>query len=279
MSSADKAAGKAVHDVLELRTRLINDTAGEIRTLLQTASVEIAKVLQSQPGDYARWYLPALQAEIDRVLRVTAATAAGAVESGLSESISAGRDMIDRPIAAGLPNLAAALPIISVPQLEAMRAFATSKISGITIAAADAINTQLGLVMIGGQSPYEAVVAITDLLQEETTQRGVMIVRTQLAQAYSTAGQSRMDQTLEYVPDLQKRWLASRKANPRQNHQLIAHQLRPAGMPFDVPTKNGTIKMMCPHDPTAPAGEIINCGCCAVPVVPGWESRLPKYAD
>lgn len=274
-----RAAAAALRDALALRTRLINDTAGEIRALLQQAADDIAELLRRQPSDYQKWYLPQLQAEIGRVLAATAADGSGVVESGVSSSIAAGRGMVDGAIAAGAPAVQASLPILQVAQLEAMTAFATSKISGITLEAANAINTQLGLVMIGGQTPFDAVDAVSGILGEDTLRRGVTIVHTQLAQAYSAATQARVEQWAEVVPGLQKRWLPSNKLNPRENHLLVAKQLVAANKPFVVPTKKGPVKMMHPHDPTAPAGEVINCGCTAIPVVPGWESALPKTAD
>jgi hypothetical protein len=275
-----QAAGAAMRDELAARTRIINDTAGEIRALLKQVAASIKATLLGQPSDYEQWYLPQLQAEIERALKAAAGDAAAAVDAGMVSAIDGGRALVDRPLAAGLPELRLALPVIQVPQLEAMRAFATSKIGGITLAAADQINTQLGLVMIGGQTPHAAVEAVTALLEEETTRRGVTIVHTQLAQAYSTANQARMDQAVAEVPGLKKKWLKSGKLHPRANHDAIHGQIRPAAGKFDLVTAKGEpLQMAHPHDPTAPAGEIINCGCVAVPVVPGWESTLPGTAD
>ncbi len=277
-SDSAKMAGAAAQGELHKRTRLINDTAGEITAQLQQAAADIKAILLDQPTDYERWYLPQLQAEIERVLQASAGASAQVMDVAMTGAIAAGRALVDAPLAAG--GLRLALPILDTAQLTAMRAFATSKIGGITLALSDQINTQLGLVMIGGQTPHAAVEAVTSLLEEETTRRGVTIVHTQLAQAYSTANQVRMDQALEQVPGLQKKWLKSGKLHARANHDAIHGQVRPAAGKFDLVTARGEpLKMLHPHDPTAPAGEVINCGCVAVPVVPGWESTLPKTAD
>ena len=88
-------------------------------------------------------------------------------------------------------------------------------------------------------------------------------MHTSLGEAYALAEQQRLVQSAERIPDLQKQWLRSGKIFSRWNHDAADGQVVPVAKPFVLPAHRGTgtVTMMHPHDPTAPAGEIINCGC------------------
>jgi hypothetical protein len=90
------------------------------------------------------------------------------------------------------------------------------------------------------------------------------------------AGQQRLEQAAELVPGLQKQWRRSGKIHSRWQHDAMDGVVADVGQPFKVPTKQlgGFVNMMHPHDPAAPAAEVINCGCLARP----WRSTwgLPE---
>lgn len=266
--------GKATREGIRGRTRLINDTAGEIRRLLLEAAARIQATLAAQPSDYQRWALPQLASEIRRALAATGSEAAAAADAGQVDAWRQGSRLIDQVVTAALPSagavsFAAVLPTLDAAQLAAMRGFLTEKIRGITLEAADRINTQLGLTAIGSQTPFEAVKAVQAILGEATTRRATTIVHTELARAHSAAGADRMRQWSAELPGLQKKWLASGKRQPRLHHHVIHGQVQPVDEPFLL--AGGSIRMMHPHDPKAPAAETINCGCLAVPVLPEGE--------
>lgn len=247
------------------RTRLINDTTREIRVLLQEAAARIATILAGQPTDYQSWYLPQLMAEIERVLRETGVQAGRTAAAGQSGTVAAGGALIDEALRGA--QVSAIVPRIFSGQLQAMASFLTEKIRGITIATANDINTQLGLVTIGAQGPGEAIRAVQALLGENTAQRAGMIVHTELARGFSTASFERLRSAAEYVPGLKKKWRKSGKLHPRLEHAAINNQVRDWNAPFVL--HGGRVAMMYPHDPAAPASETINCGCVMLPVVPG----------
>lgn len=76
-------------------------------------------------------------------------------------------------------------------------------------------------------------------------------------------GKMRIMKRWNHHPSLSKR--------PRANHRMIDGQERPIDAPFKVPVLErsrdrgvglgGYIYMMHPHDPTAPASEVISCHC------------------
>lgn len=250
-------------EAIELRTRLIIDTDAEIAAILRAALLRIQTLLINQPGAAEQWRLTQLDAEIRRILTAAGADAALTVSQQHSAAAAAGTAAVDGAIAAASVRLV--LPRISSLQLEAMREFTTTKISGIGLEAANRVNTQLGLAMVGAQTPYQAVEAVTDVLGESTLARARAIVHSELARAYSTASFERMRQAAADIPGLKKRWVKSGKLHPRENHVAAHGQVRDWDKPFSL---GGKITMMYPHHPAAPIGETINCGCAMVAVVP-----------
>jgi len=255
---------EAFNAALGGRTRLINGTLAELRALLQKADADILAVLAALPSDYQAWYLPQLQGEVRRVLELIAGDVAAAVDAGQVAAWRQGSAMVDGVLAASAVSVV--MPQLDTRQLSAMRQFLTEKIKDVTLDAANLINSELGLVTIGVKTPFDAIKAVSEALGEKTLRRGTTIVATELNRAFAAANQLRMEQSAQYVPGLQKRWLRSGKREPRPEHVAIHGQTQPVEKPFVL--EGGAVKMMYPGDPRAPARHTINCGCAAVPVVP-----------
>lgn len=255
---------EAFNTALKGRTRLINGTLDELRALLQKADVDILAILAALPSDYQAWYLPQLQGEIRRVLELIAGDVAAAVDAGQVSAWRQGSALVDGVLAASAVSVV--MPQLDTRQLSAMRQFLTEKIKDVTLDAANLINSELGLVTIGVKNPFDAIKAVTQILGETTLRRGTTIVATELNRAFAAANQLRLEQSAQYVPGLQKRWLKSGKREPRPEHVAIHGQVQPVDKPFVL--EGGAVKMMYPGDPRAPARHTINCGCASVPVVP-----------
>ncbi|MFT3758989.1 phage minor head protein [Thauera sp.] len=255
---------------LKGRSDLINATAAELRQLLEEADQAVLAILAAAPTDYQTWYLPQLRAEIRRVLVALGDEAAAAVDAGEVNAWRAGSALVNDVVAAA--GVRTVLPAIDVQQLVAMRAFLTEKMRDVAVDALNAINGQLGLVVIGAQTPFDAIKRISKTLKADSYNRARTIVHTELGRAFSTANQIRMEQSAAVVPGLKKRWLKSGKREPRATHLAIHGQEQPVDKPFVL--EGGAVTMMYPHDPTAPARHTINCGCAAVPVVPGWKRTI-----
>ena len=70
-------------------------------------------------------------------------------------------------------------------------------------------------------------------------------------------------------------WQAFQRPRWPRRHDLLDGELRRRGDPFEMP--RSAARLRWPHDPSAPAGEVINCRCALAPVVPGtqaWERWL-----
>lgn len=270
-----KAFQQARKEELKQRTAILADTRAEVIRLLDVARVQIAATLASSPTEYQSWYLPQLQAEIQRVLAEFGSQAGGVVAAEASGAWEAGKNLIDNPLQAAGIRLAGMVPSIDTRQLVAMRSFMTDRIKDVAIEAANKINAELGLVMIGANSVSDAIARVADILGDPVTSRATTIVRTELGRAYAVAAHERMLQAKESVPGLKKLWRRSGKIHSRLHHDAADGQIKDVDKPFIIHGKTGAVKMMHPHDPKAPAGEVINCGCVMLPHMASWDMATP----
>lgn len=261
---AHMTPSQAALAALKGRTRLLNATPAELAALLKAARAQIVATLAAAPSEYQQWYLPQLRDEITRVMTIMGSEAAAVVDAAQVAAWRGGAGMVDSVLVAS--GVRTVLPQLDVTQLSAMRSFLTEKIRGVSIEAANSINSQLGLVVIGAQTPFDAIKAVAKTLDEKTLRRATTIVHTELNRAFSTANQLRLEQSAAAVPGLRKRWVQSGKREPRPDHVAVHGQEQAVGDPYVL--EGGAVKMMYPGDPTAPARHTISCGCASVPVVP-----------
>lgn len=267
----DKAFRAARRKALARRAQIQRDTAAEIERLLKLARQRIDTILAGQPTDYQRWRLPQLRREIDRVLAEMARDGAGALERGADLSFSAGRALVDEPLRAAGVELGVEFGRIDRRQLFAMRSFMTDRIRGISQRAAERINEELTMVVIGLQSPGDAIGKLAAIFDGNRA-RALTIVRTELGRAFSTAAQERMTQAVTKLPALRKQWRRSGKRHPRLHHDEIDGQVREVNERFDL--GNG-VSILFPRHPDAPPSETVNCGCESLPYMASWDVATP----
>lgn len=253
---------------LQARNRLIADTRGEILRMLEEAQRQVVAILAGQPSQAELWLLPQLQKEIEQAMREFSDAASARIATAAGAAWEAGQALIDAPLAAGGVAISGIAPHLDSRQLLAMRAFMTDRIKDIGVQAVNKINTELGLTVIGAQAPADAISTITEILKQTSRDRAITIVRTELSRAYGTAAFERLRQAAEIDPGMKKQWRRSGKAHSRLTHDLADGQVQPVDKPFVL---GSGVRLMFPHDPKAPAGETINCGCTLLPIKDGWE--------
>ena len=262
--------------------RIQRDTDREVRRLLNAARSTIRHRLLTSPTEYQAWMLPQLERAVDAAMQRWADEAAEAAVAGQARAWQAGIDTIDRPLDAalslGVPQIqmGAIMPAIDTQQLAAMREFLAAKMRGISTAAADHINTDLGLALLGAQDVETAArhiarVAGSDDLFKSPLTRARTVVRTELGRAYSVAGQQRLTQAQEQLPGLRKQWRRSGALHARIAHDHADGQVRPPDEPFNVDGE----QLMFPRDPAGSPENTINCGCQSLPWMTSWEMRQP----
>jgi len=262
-------------DALRTRSRIVRDTVAEVRRILEEAEQRIVRILDGQPSEPERWRLSTILAEVRRALEEAGRTAGVQASIAGAQMTTEGVHLVDtglRVVRLSPP------PMIDMPLLLAMREFMTSKIEGITLELVDAINTRLGLVVTGVLDRSTVRREIAQRLGM-TMRRAQGVLYNETARIYANASRMRMEQVEAVYPGLmRKKWIRSKgRAEPRVNHRVIHGQVRKIGDSFDLTTEKGApLKMMSPHDPAAPIGETINCGCVMV-MVPADDSPYAQY--
>lgn len=94
---------------------------------------------------------------------------------------------------------------------------------------------------------------------ERWKNRARTVARTEVVGAYNGGLHDAFSMIVANDTDTQwvKRWLATEDQRTRPDHREADGQTVPFGQPFTV----GGHPMMHPHDPAAPASEVINCRC------------------
>ena len=276
MTPEQQAFEAAIKERLRQRAALLLASETAVLEQLQAVRAQILAQLAGLPSDFAQWRLPQLLAQIDAVLDGAAGRAATVADAGLRSAWQQGEDFIDKPLAAAGIAVEAQLPLLDATVLQQLRAFVGMRFKDVATEAATKIGRQLGLVTLGAQSPFEAIRQIQALLGNETPRRATTIVRTEVSRAFSLASAQRLSQAADKVPGLQKQWRRSGKVHSRWTHDLMDGQVADAGKPFRVPSMAGGVDLMQhPHDPAAPVGQNINCGCVALPYRASWAVATP----
>lgn len=157
--------------------------------------------------------------------------------------------------------------------LETLREYSFHKISGLASSAFDKIRGELSLGVLGQKTPSQVVDAISGSLTSpgvfrSIEERAEVIATTEMGRVFSTATQEGMTQASRSVPGLKKQWWhAGHPSMPRQSHLALHGQIKPVAEPF----MTGSLVMMFPRDPKAPASEVIRCGCDHVPWHDNWN--------
>lgn len=287
------AARAALAQVLRQRAALVQDLDGEIGRLVEQALARLAAELTAAPSDYRQWVLPRLIEAAQRILDELAAGAGAKAADGLRQAAELGTRLVDAPIAAetaalaatpAAPAVAAATPAaaLGVPQLQQLRAmqqFTTGLIKGATDATVNQINRQLGQVVLGAAQPFDAIKAVAQLLPDRTRGQVRGIVNTNLATAFNSAAFERLRQQAGRDPGIRKQWRRSGKVHSRANHDAADGQVQDIDKPFvlmDGHKAGKFVELMYPADPAAPVGEVIHCGCVALPWKATWKMRQPS---
>jgi hypothetical protein len=237
------------------RKSLMERASAAVLQLLQAAQESIALKLASQPTDYQLWHLSSLNVEIERILSAFSDQSGSVVSNAAGDVWSAGVDLVDNPVSAA--GITARLPQLDTELLTSLRTFMVDRIKDVGTVAAQRIKTDLGMALIGAQPIHETIKRVGDQLADSGASRANMIVRDNLSRAWAMAGNDRAQQYTDYGVDLDKVWRRSGKIHSRLAHDLLDGKRVAMDGVF---ISNGH-SLRYPHDPKAPLGEVINCGC------------------
>lgn len=276
MTPEQKRFEAVLKERLAERARLLIGADQRVVALLREAQLQISLQLAQQPADWKQWQLTRLKDQIGIVLAAAGQQAGTATDLVLRDAWQQGEDLVDKPLGAAGQAVELRLAALDARVLAAMRTFAHERLNNVAAEAQGKIGQQLGLVTVGGITPFQAIKSIQALLESESIRRATTIVRTEVSRAFAIAAQERLVQAAPLVPGLGKQWRRSGKIHSRWTHDLMDGQVVDADKPFLVPNPGGGIdKMMCPHDPKAPPEQVINCGCIAIPYLKRWAVATP----
>lgn len=272
MSEEDRT--KAFNTEVRAVIREMADTSAaaveDVERLIRMARGVLATELAGMPSEFQSWHLSQIRRSLDAALATIGEELGRAAVTGATRAHELGGALLDRPLAAGGLRIAAVLPEIDLRQLTAIRTFLLDRMKDVSREAAQRAANQIGLSMIGTQTPAEAATAVQNSLNVSRT-RALTITRTEMGRAFSVAGQERFNQAKPYLPGLKKQWRRSGKIHSRTAHDLADGQIQDTDKPFTI---NG-VELMFPRDPQGPAKETINCGCVSLPVMESWEVSQP----
>lgn len=275
MTPQQKAFEAALRERLAERGRALLSANQRVVAELVAVRAQILTLLASQPAEWQQWQLTQILDQVTTLLAGATGRAATVADGSLRELWLQGEDIVDKPLAAAGLNVEMQLPLLDTQVLTSLRRFTELRLKDVGTEAARKIGNQLSLVTVGASTPFAAMQAVQRLLGTESPQRAATIVRTEVGRAFALATNQRQEQAVALVPGLQKQWRRSGKIHSRWNHDAIDGQVVDVGKPFIVPTDSGPLKMMHPHDPTAPIEEIINCGCLSLPFMKSWQVMTP----
>jgi hypothetical protein len=102
----------------------------------------------------------------------------------------------------------------------------TGRMRAVAVETAAKINGRMGLVMIGGQSPGDAIGNIQTLLEGSPRRRAITVVRTEIGRAFATATQAQMVQACVSLPHMAHWEMATPRKRPFTEEEIRLNPLK-----------------------------------------------------
>lgn len=242
-----------------------------LRGLMGEVRSQITAELAGLRGEtYTAQMLRANLASVERYLDGFKKSASTEMGRLLDAAWEGGADLVPAAMREG--GLFFAFGHIPGPLLASFKEYSTHKISGLAGDAFTRIQGELSLGILGQKTPHQVIQAVAGSLDKpgafkSLEARAETIAKVEMGRAYSAATVEGLGQAARSVPEMQKEWWhAGHPKTPRINHVRLNGQRQPVDKPFHY----GGLIIDYPRAPTAPAQEVINCGCEVVPWHPGW---------
>lgn len=248
------------------------DTIREMIAFMRQLRAQIADDLASATG-FDAFTLQQLQQSVGRLVSQMEGQLAGMLRRQIDQSYTLGAQSVVDPVRElGYEGVFMHLNRAQVLTLQDFSADLIRNIGADTLAK---INSQIRLSALGQQSPFEAMKMVSNILgvQDEDALKGVAyrserIIRTELQRVFNISTDAQQQATAQQIPGLLKRWVATGDSRTRDTH-LNAHlRYKDNPIPVDEAYQVGSVKMMYPLDPSAPARETIGCRCRSATIIP-----------
>lgn len=281
-----RAYAKSLDDVIKRYDSLDHETVKRAIDLLQDLRKNISAEILSAEG-FDAFRLTQLQQNIGILIDTFNIQLAGGLAQSFEQAVHLGQASVVEPLQAA--NVAGVFFAPSAAQVNIALDFSAELIQNISTPMRASINTQLRLATLSGESPFNVMKNITDILGVKAKDgvwgtrnrpdvvkgvaaRAEAIVRTENTRMFNMATHSQQVATAQQSPDLRKVWRASGDNRTRPSHLAAHGQEQPIDKPFSV----GGSQLMFPGDPAGPASETIHCRCAMHTIHPDIDtSDLP----
>jgi len=282
---------EAIADVLAKVEQRDAGMLDEIRTALMRYREGVQRLMAEVPQtNYGMARMEAVQGEMDRLARQLSYEIAGKLRTSVGAAAELGRAATADPLAAmaatsGSAELSRAALLVPVVDQRAV-ALAQHAAGDMILGASQEFVTEVRSLttagVLGGKNPYEIQQAILGELDRRgmptpsafssVWSRAEAIARTEINGAFSRSNNSTLRQTSLRNPGLLwKMWLAGNDGRTRPSHLALYEETQarpiPAHGKFRLVGADGTYLCDGPHDPTLPAGEVVNCRCTTAAVL------------
>lgn len=269
-SKKEIAFQKKVDELIKQAQSLENAEVTKVIALLADARKEVAATVAST--EWQAYRLPELKNAIDRALQSFGDKYGVELREAQRSFWEGGINVVEEPLR--VVGVYAAFPAIDTTVLGILQGYGADLVKGLARDAAQRINNEITMGLMGQKTPYEVMEAVGANLKDKSifksiAARAETITRTEAGRVLEAASQARMSDAAKLVPGLQKQWMHGQYVRaPRPSHVAAEGQIRNVDEPFDV----GGEKLMYPRDPAGSPGNTINCSCYTVPYHPDWGS-------
>lgn len=279
-----------LQQILTDQARRTIDGQETLQRMLEEVRRQVLQELVSVPASdtgFPAWRLRQTLDSVNHHLAGFESEARKEMAVTITESWEAGAGMLEKMVVAGGGNFGISSNLLTQmdPWLQNMKKYAWDKIEGLAADGVAKIKAELSLGVLGQKTPYEVAQAVAGNLagtklptfkNSETTifktigDRAQVITQTEMGRAFSMAHQGSLAAAADTLPGLKKMWLhAGHPRVARIFHKNLHGSVKPVAENWLV----GSIAMMYPRDPKAPASEVIRCGCMHTGYMEEWGTQ------
>ncbi|MFJ9917307.1 phage minor head protein [Actinacidiphila glaucinigra] len=248
MAELEERLAAAEQDIARTVADVLREVATEFGQELAVADEIVAA--RFSVSRIARMFTSRMPRIVRRLLRVS------------EEAATTAADSVDAPLPAGWDDLPGRYDDGTLP--EPFRAYVETTehlLRAVGDRLADVATAELSEGVQAGETIDQLRARLRTAFDREGAQLGdtreKRIARTEAGRAWNTATLVTGRAVTGPERPIVKQWITRRDDRVRESHEDVNGQIRLVDEPFTV----AGVAMDCPHDPAAPAAQVVNCRC------------------
>jgi hypothetical protein len=265
----------ALGEILNRYDRLDDQTIRRLVELLQDFRKSLAgEILEL--SDFEAFRLQQLRQSVDRLTQEFESQLNAAVRGAFGSAYRLGQDAVTEPLSA--VGIQAGFNQVNPAQLNTALDFSAVLVKNIADEMRNRIDAQLRLAALGGESPFNVMRNITDILGVKARDgiwgvrnrpevvkgiaaRAEAITRTELTTIFNLSHHAQQTAAQNAGAQIMKRWIATGDRRTREAHLRAHRRYKDSPIPIDQPFIVGGEELQYPGDPLASASNRVNCRC------------------